>query len=280
MTPAELEKLIPEHFARKPQKLDVASRSLFEAFIQSLDCGDIRAAEKKEGRWQVNHWVKQGILLGFRLGSVVNFSVNEHFQYSDKETYPLKDLRTAPSGIRLVPGGSSVRRGAYLGPRVTLMPPMYVNVGAWVDEGTMVDSHALVGSCAQIGRRVHLSAGSQIGGVLEPIGALPVILEDDVLVGGNCGIYEGTIVGSRTVLGAGTILTGSTPVYDLVTERIYRRSAHSPLTIPENAVVVPGNRPAGGDFATRHGLQVDCPIIIKYRDSGTDAATALEELLR
>ena len=280
MTPAELERLIPEHFTRKPQKLDAESRSLFEAFIQSLDCGDIRAAEKKEGRWQVNHWVKQGILLGFRLGSVVNFSVNEHFQYSDKETYPLKDLRTAPSGIRLVPGGSSVRRGAYLGPRVTLMPPMYVNVGAWVDEGTMVDSHALVGSCAQIGRRVHLSAGSQIGGVLEPVGALPVILEDDVLVGGNCGIYEGTIVGSRTVLGAGTILTGSTPVYDLVTERIYRRSAHSPLTIPENAVVVPGNRPAGGDFATRHGLQVDCPIIIKYRDSGTDAATALEELLR
>lgn len=280
MTPAELEELIPRHFARSAQELDGESRSLFEAFIGSLDRGEIRAAEKREGCWQVNHWVKQGILLGFRLGSVADFSVNEHFQYSDKGTYPLKDLRNSPPGIRLVPGGSSVRRGAYLGPQVTLMPPMYVNVGAWVGEGAMVDSHALVGSCAQIGRRVHLSAGSQVGGVLEPVGALPVIVEDDVLVGGNCGIYEGTIVGSRAVLGAGTILTGSTPVYDLVAERIYRRSDQSPLTIPENAVVVPGSRPARGDFAARHGLQVDCPVIIKYRDSGTDAATALEELLR
>ncbi len=280
MTPAELEKLIPRHFARKPHELDDESRSLFEAFIQSLDKGEIRAAEKRDGAWQVNHWVKQGILLGFRLGSVVDFSVNKHFQFRDKKTYPPKDLSASSPSIRLVPGGSSVRRGVYLGPQVTLMPPMYINVGAHVGEGTMVDSHALVGSCAQIGRRVHLSAGSQVGGVLEPVRALPVIIEDDVLVGGNCGIYEGTILRSRAVVGAGTILTGSTPVYDLVTERIYRRSDQTPLTIPENAVVVPGSRPARGDFASRQGLQVSCPIIIKYRDTGTDAATALEELLR
>ena len=279
-TPAELERLIPRHFARKPHELDDASRSLFEAFIQSLDKGEIRAAEKRDGQWRVNHWVKQGILLGFRLGSVVDFSVNEHFQFRDKKTYPPKDLSASHPSIRLVPGGSSVRRGAYLGPQVTLMPPMYINVGAHLGEGSMVDSHALVGSCAQIGRRVHLSAGSQVGGVLEPVGALPVIIEDDVMVGGNCGIYEGTIVGSRAVVGAGTILTGSTPVYDLATGRIYRRSAQTPLTIPENAVVVPGSRPVKGEFASQHGLHVSCPIIIKYRDAGTDAATALEELLR
>ena len=280
MTPTELEQLIPRHFARKPHELDDESRLLFEAFIQSLDKGEIRAAEKRSGRWQVNHWVKQGILLGFRLGSVVDFSVNEHFQFRDKKTYPPKDLRTASPSVRMVPGGSSVRRGVYLGPQVTLMPPMYINAGAYVGEGTMVDSHALVGSCAQIGRRVHLSAGSQVGGVLEPVGALPVIIEDDVMVGGNCGIYEGTIIRNRAVVGAGTILTGSTPVYDLVNERIYRRSAQTPLTIPENAVVVPGSRPARGEFASRHGLHVSCPVIIKYRDTATDAATALEELLR
>jgi len=183
MTPDELERLIPGHFARSSQELDAQSHSRFEAFIQSLDRGDIRAAEKREGRGQVNHWVKQGILLGFRLGSVVDFSVNEHFQYSDKGTYPLKDLRNSPPGIRLVPGGSSVRLGAYLGPRVTLMPPMYVNVGAWVGEGTMVDTHGVVGAGGQSGRRVDLSAGSQVGGGLEPVGALPVSVEDEVLVG-------------------------------------------------------------------------------------------------
>lgn len=280
MTPAELQKLIPLHFARTTENLDDDSHSIFEAFIDKLDSGKIRAAEKQDGNWHVNDWVKQGILLGFRLGSVTNFSLNEQFQFRDKHTYPLKDLRSSASSIRLVPGGSAVRRGAYLGLRVTLMPPMYVNVGAYVGDETMVDSHALVGSCAQIGRRVHLSAGSQVGGVLEPVGALPVIIEDDVLVGGNCGIYDGTIVQTRAVLGAGTILTGSTPVFDLVTNRIYRKSEQTSLIIPENAVVVPGSRRARGDFASKHGIQIACPTIVKYRDMDTDTATALEELLR
>jgi 2,3,4,5-tetrahydropyridine-2,6-dicarboxylate N-succinyltransferase len=275
-----LEKLISVHFARKREELDEESRALFEEFIEKLDAGQIRAAEKPGGSWKVNHWVKQGILLGFRLGRIIDFSLNDNFQFLDKATYPLKNLRQVSHALRLVPGGSSVRRGAYLGKNVTLMPPTYVNVGAYVDDETMVDSHALVGSCAQIGKRVHLSAGSQIGGVLEPIGALPVIVEDDVLIGGNCGIYEGAIIESGAVIGAGTIVTGSTPVFDLVRERVLRKSRERPLIVPGNAVVVPGSRPAKGSFAGEHGLQVACPVIVKYRDETTDATTALEELLR
>lgn len=280
MTAMDLEKLIPLHFSRPRAGLDNESREIFEAFIARLDAGEIRAAEKRDGRWQVNHWVKQGILLGFKLGANVEFSINDNFQFRDKHTYPLKDFRALSQNIRVVPGGSSVRRGAYLGNNVTLMPPMYINVGAYIDDDTMVDSHALVGSCAQIGKRVHLSAGSQIGGVLEPVGALPVIIEDDVVVGGNCGLYEGVIIESRAVVGAGTIITGSTPVFDLAKKEIYRRSADNPLVIPRNAVVVPGARPARGEFALQHKLYITCPVIVKYRDDSTDATTALEELLR
>ena len=276
----DLEKLIPLHFSRKREELDEESRQLFEAFIARLHAGEIRAAVKRGGQWQVNHWVKQGILLGFRLGWIAEFSINDTFQFRDKHTYPLKNLKTLSQSVRLVPGGSSVRRGAYLGNNVTLMPPMYINTGAYVDDETMVDSHALVGSCAQIGKRVHLSAGSQIGGVLEPVGAMPVIIEDDVLIGGNCGIYEGAIVETRAVIGAGTIITGSTPLYDLVNSKILRKVADAPLIVPRNAVVVPGTRPARGAFAMEHHLHIACPVIVKYRDDSTDATTALEELLR
>ncbi len=276
----DLEKLIPLHFSRKREELDEDSRQLFEAFIARLDAGEIRAAEKRGDRWQVNQWVKQGILLGFRLGWIAEFSINDTFQFRDKHTYPLKDLKALSQNIRLVPGGSSVRRGAYLGNNVTLMPPMYINTGAYVDDETMVDSHALVGSCAQIGKRVHLSAGSQIGGVLEPVGAMPVIIEDDVLIGGNCGIYEGAIVETRAVIGAGTIITGSTPIYDVVNSKVLRKAPGTPLVVPRNAVVVPGTRPARGAFAMEHHLHIACPVIVKYRDDSTDATTALEELLR
>ncbi|MCI0417705.1 MAG: 2,3,4,5-tetrahydropyridine-2,6-dicarboxylate N-succinyltransferase [Acidobacteria bacterium] len=276
----DLETLIPLHFSRKREALDEESRQLFEAFVARLDAGEIRAAEKRSEQWQVNHWVKQGILLGFRLGWMADFSINDTFQFRDKHTYPLKNFTALSQNVRLVPGGSSVRRGAYLGNNVTLMPPMYINTGAYVDDETMVDSHALVGSCAQIGKRVHLSAGSQIGGVLEPVGAMPVIIEDDVLIGGNCGIYEGTIVETRAVVGAGTIITGSTPVYDLVNSRVLRKTASTPLVVPRNAVVVPGTRPARGAFALEHHIHIACPVIVKYRDDSTDATTALEELLR
>ena len=276
----DLEKLIPLHFSRKREELDEESRQLFEAFIARLDAGEIRAAEKRGDQWQVNHWVKQGILLGFRLGWIAEFSINDTFQFRDKHTYPLKDLKALSQNVRLVPGGSSVRRGAYLGNNVTLMPPMYINTGAYVDDETMVDSHALVGSCAQVGKRVHLSAGSQIGGVLEPVGAMPVIVEDDVLIGGNCGIYEGTIVETRAVIGAGTIITGSTPIYDVVNSKVLRKTPETPLVVPCNAVVVPGTRPARGAFAMEHHLHIACPVIVKYRDDATDATTALEELLR
>ena len=276
----DLEKRIAVHFARKREDLGDDSRALFEEFITKLDAGEIRAANKRDGIWKVNHWVKQGILLGFRLGQIVDFSLNDTFQFLDKATYPLKNLKQVPHALRLVPGGSSVRRGAYLGRNVTLMPPTYVNVGAFVDDDTMVDSHALVGSCAQIGKRVHLSAGSQIGGVLEPVGAMPVIVEDDVLIGGNCGIYEGTIIESSAVIGAGTLITGSTPVFDLVREQLLTKSGEHPLIVPRGAVVVPGSRPAKGPFAAEHRLHIACPVIVKYRNEATNATTALEELLR
>lgn len=254
-------------------------RSLLERFLDALDAGEVRSAECLDGVWRVNAWVKKGILAGFRMGALSECSIDSRFRFFDKDTYPLKDL-SLESGVRLVPGGSSIRRGAYVAKGVTCMPPMYVNVGAWVDTGTLIDSHALVGSCAQVGRNVHVSAAAQIGGVLEPIGASPVIVEDEVLVGGNCGIYEGTLVRRRAVIGSGVVLTRSTPVYDLVRETIYRSGPEGPLEIPEGAVVVAGSRPVRGGFGKKEGLSVYTPLIVKYRDLKTDAAVRLEEWLR
>ena len=257
-----------------------AERALFAEFRAALARGEIRAAERTaSGAWCVNTWVKRGILLGFRIGALVEMPAAAGWRFFDKDTYPLRPTTLADQ-VRIVPGGSSIRDGAYVAPGVVCMPPMYVNVGAYVDEGAMIDSHVLVGSCAQIGKRVHLSAAAQIGGVLEPVGALPVIVEDDVLVGGGCGIYEGTIVRRRAVLAAGTILTGSTAVYDVVRDQIYRRAGERPLEIPSGAVVVPGARAVPGPAAARWGLSLYTPVIIKYRDEKTDAATLLEEDLR
>jgi 2,3,4,5-tetrahydropyridine-2,6-dicarboxylate N-succinyltransferase len=255
-------------------------RATFGEFRAALARGEIRAAERgADGSWRVNAWVKQGILLGFRMGSLTDLSADDTFRFFDKDTYPVRPT-TLADRVRIVPGGSSVRDGCYLAPGVVCMPPMYVNVGAYVDEGAMIDSHVLVGSCAQIGKRVHLSAAAQIGGVLEPVGAVPVVIEDDVLVGGGCGVYEGTVVRERAVLAAGTILTGSTPVYDLVRQRTYRRPPGGVLEIPAGAVVLPGARAASGEFATRLGLSLYAPVIVKYRDEKTDVATMLEDALR
>ncbi len=275
-----LEQEIEKLYACKPSQLN-RDRGLqvFNEFKALLNKGEIRAAEKFNGQWKVNSWVKKGILLGFRLGKLVDVSIDEHFHYFDKETFPLKKL-TVNDNVRVVPGGSSVRDGSYVAKGVVIMPPAYINVGAFVDDQTMIDSHALVGSCAQVGKRVHLSAASQLGGVLEPIGAMPVIIEDDVLVGGNCGIYEGTIVKRGAVIGAGVILTSSIPVYDAVKGQIYRKTLQQPLTIPKNAVVITGTRPLNSEFGKQHQLSIYSPIIIKYRDEKTDAATALEESLR
>jgi 2,3,4,5-tetrahydropyridine-2-carboxylate N-succinyltransferase len=275
----ELSEQIERIFNNPPQSYSGEHHSLFEEFKDKLNRGEVRAAEKVDGRWRVNTWVKSGILLGFRLGHLDNFSIGHHFRFYDKHTYPLKRI-TMDDQVRIVPGGSSIRDGCYIGRGVTCMPPMYVNVGAYVGDNTMIDSHALVGSCAQVGSRVHLSAAAQIGGVLEPIGELPVIVEDDVLVGGNCGVYEGTIVRERAVLAAGTILTGGTPVYDIVRDRVYRKSADSPLEIPAGAVVVPGSRAISKGRGAELGLSVYTPIIIKYRDEKTDSSVRLEDLLR
>src|SRR3954466_5065978 len=255
-------------------------RATFEAFKSALNRGEVRAAERDaEGTWRVNAWVKRGILLGFRMGTIVEMSASPSLRFFDKDTYPVRTTSVSEN-IRIVPGGSSVRDGAYLAPGVVCMPPMYVNAGAYVDEGTMIDSHALVGSCAQIGKRVHLSAAAQIGGVLEPVGAVPVIIEDDVLVGGNCGVYEGTIVREKAILAPGTILTGSTPLFDLVKNQIYKRTDDQPLIVPAGAVVVPGSRAVSSGFGKDNGLSVYCPIIAKYRDEKTDASTKLEDYLR
>jgi 2,3,4,5-tetrahydropyridine-2-carboxylate N-succinyltransferase len=258
-----------------------AERSLFSEFRSALSGGQVRAAERgADGTWRANTWVKQGILLGFRMGALRDMSADGTFRFFDKDTYPVRDTKLSDR-VRIVPGGSTIRDGAYLAPGVVCMPPMYVNVGAYVDEGTLIDSHALVGSCAQVGRRVHISAAAQIGGVLEPVGAVPVIIEDDVLVGGNCGVYEGTIVRERAVLAAGTVLTASTPVYDVPRERVYRRApGGGALEIPAGAVVVPGARAVTGAFAKGAGLSLYAPVIVKYRDERTDAATVLEEALR
>lgn len=261
--------------------LPTDAQHLFDHCIALLERGEIRAAQKDaSGQWHAVPWVKRAILLGFRLGRVVEMSASgSPFHFFDKHTFPTRDFRLDHQ-VRIVPGGSTIRRGAYLAPSVVCMPPMYVNVGAHVGRGTMIDSHALVGSCAQIGERVHLSAAAQIGGVLEPINASPVIIEDDVIVGGNCGVYEGTVVRTRAVLGAGVILTRGTPVYDLVRETVLRGSAEHPLEIPEGAVVVPGARRVSSPFGEREGLSLQTPVIVKYRDDRTDAATALEAWLR
>lgn len=257
-------------------------RKVFENFKEALRRGEIRAAQRDaDGNWQTNAWVKQGILLGFKMGGMVEMSqATESFQFFDKETYPLRPM-SLEDGIRIVPGGTTIRDGSYVAPGVVCMPPCYINVGAFVDEGTMVDSHALVGSCAQIGRRVHLSAAAQIGGVLEPVGAMPVVIEDDVLVGGNTGVYEGTIVRERAVLASGVILTRSTPVFDLPNERIIKGAGgEKPLEIPAGAVVVQGSRQISGGFGRDNGLSLYAPVIVKYRDEKTDAATQLEDYLR
>ena len=276
-----LEAKITELFARPETQHGDEYFRTFDEFKAALNAGRVRAAEPDStspSGWRVNGWVKKGILLGFRIGQVVSMPPSD-LQFRDKHTYPLKQL---PNGqnIRMVPGGSSIRDGCYIGKNVTCMPPMYINVGAYVDDGTMIDSHALVGSCAQVGKHVHISAAAQIGGVLEPIGALPVIIADEVLVGGNCGVYEGAMVGKGAVLAAGTILTGSTPVYDLVRDAVYRREGNQPLRIPEGAVVVPGARAVTKGRGEELGISLYTPVIIKYRDEKTDQAVRLEELLR
>jgi 2,3,4,5-tetrahydropyridine-2-carboxylate N-succinyltransferase len=281
MTLAELEARLTD-----PQLLDSGAplvhdaQVLFDSAMAHLERGDIRAARRDEqGTWHAVPWVKRAILLGFRIGHMQSMPSSAPFSFVDKHTYPTREFRLE-NQVRIVPGGSTVRRGAYLAPNVVCMPPMYINVGAYVGRGTMVDSHALVGSCAQIGERVHLSAAAQIGGVLEPINASPVIIEDDVIVGGNCGVYEGTVVRTKAVLGAGVILTRGTPVYDLVKETVHRASADQPLIIPEGAVVVPGARRVTSAFGEAQGLSLQTPVIVKYRDDKTDAATALEAWLR
>jgi 2,3,4,5-tetrahydropyridine-2-carboxylate N-succinyltransferase len=263
------------------------ARALFAKLREALSAGEVRAAEPDRSSpigWRVNTWVKQGILLGFKFGDVVDMSlthVERLWQFFDKDTLPVRKFRAgAQSGIRIVPGGSTIRDGAYLARGVICMPPMYVNIGAWVGEGTMIDSHALVGSCAQVGARVHVSAAAQIGGVIEPVGALPVIIEDDVLVGGNSGIYEGAIVKARAVIAAGTVVTGSTPVYDLVRGEIIRPTSDCPLVIPEGAVVVPGGRAVTAAKGVEWGLSLATPVIVKYRDSRTDTRTELEAWIR
>lgn len=279
MLRAEIEQL----FDQNPGQYSESNHELFQHFKNALNSGEIRAAEPDaslKAGWRVNAWIKKGILLGFRLGHVVEMcSERTQQDFFDKSTFPLKNF-SIDSGVRIVPGGSSIRDGCYVGKGVTCMPPMYINVGAYVGDGSMIDSHALVGSCAQIGRKCHISAGSQIGGVLEPVGALPVIIEDDVLVGGNCGVYEGTVVKRRAVLGTGTILNRSTPVYDLARGDVYSAGEDEPLVIPENAVVVAGARAIPHDRGKDWNLSLYTPVIVKYRDAQTDAKVQLEDLLR
>jgi 2,3,4,5-tetrahydropyridine-2-carboxylate N-succinyltransferase len=278
-----LEKQIEALFDAKPARYTEEDRHLFRAFKDELNAGRVRSAEPDSSQpsgWRTNTWVKKGILVGFRMGTIVDLSIDLAKQpFIDKDTYPVKQI--APGdGVRIVPGGSSIRDGCYIGRDVVCMPPMFVNVGAYVGDGTMVDSHALVGSCAQIGRNCHISAASQIGGVLEPVGALPVIIEDEVLVGGNCGVYEGTIVKRRAVLGTGTILNRSTPLYDIVRGKVYAATETEPLIVPEEAVVVAGSRSVSRGVGLEWGISLYTPVIVKYRDSKTDAKIQLEDLLR
>jgi 2,3,4,5-tetrahydropyridine-2,6-dicarboxylate N-succinyltransferase len=275
----EIEKLFDE----KPSVYTEDHFALFQRFKQALNEGRVRSAEpdgSARSGWRVNAWVKKGVLVGFRMGAVVDMSVDPVRQpMFDKATWPVKHL-TPESGVRIVPGGSSIRDGCYIGKGVTCMPPMYINTGSWVGDGTMVDSHALVGSCAQVGKNCHISAAAQIGGVLEPVGALPVIIEDDVLVGGNCGVDEGTVVKRRAVLGSGTILNRSTPLYDVVRGEVYSATDDEPLVVPEDAVVVAGSRAVARGHGKEWGISLYTPVIVKYRDSKTDAKVQLEDLLR
>ena len=275
----DLAERVEAHHALPTEALGDEARAVFDELIDALERGEARAAEPSEDGWRVNGWVKKGILLGFRLGRVIATAPAGPLTFVDKDTF-LPRRFAVDDGVRLVPGGTAVRHGAHVGKGVIIVPPAYVNVGSYVGAGSLIDSHALVGSCAQVGERVHLSAAAQLGGVLEPVGALPVIVEDDVLVGGNCGVYEGTIVGRRAVLGSGVILTGSITVYDVPRKTSYRRQGDQPLRIPEGAVVVPGSRRVEGPFAERHGLSLYTPVIVKYRDEKTDAAAALEDALR
>jgi 2,3,4,5-tetrahydropyridine-2,6-dicarboxylate N-succinyltransferase len=275
----ELKESIEALFARS--EFNSEDREIYEEFKAALRRGEIRSAERDaDGNWHPNKWVKQGILLGFRMGKMVEMSKEtETLRFFDKDTFPLRPM-TLDDGVRIVMGGSAIRDGSYVAPSVVVVPPAYINVGAYVDEGTMVDSHALVGSCAQIGKRVHLSAAAQIGGVLEPAGALPVIIEDDVLVGGNTGVYEGTIVREKAVLASGVILTRAMPLFDIPNSRIIKSGADKPLEVPAGAVVVQGSREITAGFGKENGLSIYCPIIVKYRDEKTDASTKLEDYLR
>lgn len=283
---AEIEALTAPGADVEPTRARAAVSRLLDALTRGL----VRAAERRGDGWAAVPWVKQGILLAFRVGDTRAFEPHvpasndafggSGFRWSDRDTLPLRPTDGPAEGVRIVPGGTSVRHGAHLARGVVIMPPAYVNVGAWVDEGAMIDSHALVGSCAQVGRRVHLSAGAQLGGVLEPVGLRPVVVDDEAMIGANCGVFEGTLVGRRAVLATGVQLTASTVVYDLVNETTLRATRDAPLTIPDGAVVVPGSRPAGGPWAARQGLQLYTPVIVKYRDEKTDAATALEDALR
>lgn len=275
-----LDKDIKKYFDNKNLTSAEAKKAetAFKELVNLLNKGQVRSAEKVNGEWKANEWVKKGILLGFRLGKLKNYSV-EHFKFFDKHTLQLKPL-TIKDGVRQVPGGSSIRNGTYIGKGVICMPPMYINIGAYVDDNSLIDSHALVGSCAQLGKNIHLSAAAQIGGVLEPINSVPVIVEDNVMIGGNCGLYEGTIVSKGAVIGAGCIITGSTPVYDTVKGKVYKKTKDEPLVIPENAVVVAGSRPLKSQYGIENNLSIYTPVIIKYRDDKTDASTALESLLR
>ena len=279
MLPSQIERLFDE----APAHYEEEHQWLFRDFKAGLNRGEIRAAEpdgSKNSGWRTNAWVKKGILLGFQMGVIADMSIDAAKQpFFDKSTYPVRAF-SASDGVRIVPGGSSIRDGSFIGRGVICMPPMFVNVGAYVGEGTMIDSHALVGSCAQIGRNCHISAGAQIGGVLEPVGALPVIIEDEVLIGGNSGVYEGTVVKRRAVLGTGTILNRSIPVYDLIRDKIYTASENEPLIIPEKAIVVPGSRAVSHTSGARWGLSLQAAVIVKYRDSKTDARIQLEDLLR
>lgn len=276
-----LEQDIEKYYSQTELKPAERTKALsaFKEMVKLLNKGEVRSAEKTSGVWKANQWVKKGILLGFKLGKIKDMSIFKQLHFFDKDTLPIKPMKAADS-VRIVPGGSSIRNGAYIGKGVICMPPMYINIGAYVDDNSLIDSHALVGSCAQLGKKIHLSAAAQIGGVLEPINSVPVIVEDEVMIGGNSGIYEGTIVQRRAVIGAGCIITGSTPVYDTVKGKVYRKTKDEPLVIPEGAVVVAGSRPLVNQFGIENHLSVYTPVIIKYRDEKTDAGTALEESLR
>ncbi len=283
MPQQQIEQLIEQLFDQPPAKYLPAHFALFQSFKDALNAGAARAAEpdeKSPSGWRVNAWVKKGILLGFRIGAITDMSIDPLRQpFFDKSTYPVKRI-TSAGGVRIVPGGSSIRDGCFVGKGVTCMPPMFINVGAYVGDQTMIDSHALVGSCAQLGKNCHISAAAQIGGVLEPVGAMPVIIEDEVLVGGNCGVYEGTIVKRGAVLATGVILNHSTPVYDVVRGEVYIAAENQPLIIPEKAVVVPGSRPINRGQGKDWGLALYAPVIVKYRNAKTNLRTQLEDLLR